>query len=171
MYYLKMPTSTIIKNLILIHRLFTFDFFGERTRGEEDEYFNEKMPILIPTKYSKLCQYHQFERWIKDKTDFYKYQYLYFLFNVFELKIIIVRILGDQIRIHQKFFKRELPFKAHIEFIISHLKNMLQSLHINNDTDYELAVVFGQNIVKVLNSSVFPTYLNLVKNDFKISFN
>jgi hypothetical protein len=86
------------------------------------------MPLIIPTKYSKLAQFHEFENWIKNKNDFYRYQYLYFTTHIVDLKVLVIRIFGDLMRIHQKFFKKEVFFKAHVENVLGPIKGFLESL-------------------------------------------
>lgn len=83
------------------------------------------MPQIIPSKHNKYNRFEEIENWVKNKTDAYKYQYIYFVSNNIELKIQIVRIFGDMLRIHQKFFKKDVAFKTHIETVVMLMRNML----------------------------------------------
>lgn len=45
------------------------------------------MPQIIPSKHTKYNRFEEIENWVKNKTDAYKYQYIYFVSNNIELKI------------------------------------------------------------------------------------
>lgn len=74
------------------------------------------------------------------------------------------------LRIHQKFFKKENFFKAHLENVLSPFKSLLENLEIKYSQDYDLAIAFGENITKLLSSFTFPAFLNLIRADLKKEF-
>jgi hypothetical protein len=45
---------------------------------------------------------------------------------------------------------------------------MLEHIDVREENSYEIAVIFGENINKLLTNSAFPTFLNLFKNDYKM---
>lgn len=80
------------------------------------------------------------------------------------MKEVLVGIIGDLIRIHQKYFRKEIAYKQHVEGLIPCLRNVVDGMLLHTQQDLHLAFAIATNLNKLMGNSVFNIWVNHLKH-------
>ena len=153
-YDMELTIEIAYSSLKLIKDCICYDFFRTRRDDPENDFLHARCPLLIPMKYDTRYQdYTKFEL-IKEDNLIREFKFLYETVDNRAVRILVVELLGDFMRIQPRFFsatpRDERQYLKAMNYYLCCLSDIGRTLRLTTSDDYHIAQAYASSLNKAL---------------------